>query len=48
MKRDPRPITNRAIQGRYLMRPEPAGKRKEIVVGSRPVRPEPGRNERAP
>jgi hypothetical protein len=48
MVRDPRHITNRAIQGRYLMRPDPAGKRKEIVVGPRSGRPEPGRNERAP
>ena len=47
MVRDPRHITNRAIQGRYLMRPDPAGKLNEIVGGPRSVRPEPGRNERA-
>jgi hypothetical protein len=47
MKGDPRHITNRAIQVRYLM-PDPEGKGNEIVVGPRSVRPDPRRNERAP
>ncbi len=47
MVRDPRPITNRAIQGRYRQRPDPAGKLNAIAGGPRSVRPEPGRHERA-
>ncbi len=47
MVRDPCHITNRSIQGRYLIRPDPAGKLNEIVVDPRSVRPEPGSNERA-
>jgi len=44
---DPRHITNRSIQGRYLMPPDPAGKLNAIGGGPRSLRPEPGRNERA-
>ncbi len=47
MVSDPRHITNRSIQGRYRQRPDPAGKLDAIGGGPRPVRPEPGRNERA-
>ncbi len=47
MFRDPHHITIPAIQGRYRMRPDPAGKLDEIAVAPRSVRPEPGSNERA-
>ncbi len=44
MVRDP--ITKRTIQGRYLMRPPPAGKLNEFLVARRSAVPEPRRNGR--